>query len=118
MFVFFFKQKTAYEVRISDWISDVCSSDLDPEPARRIGRPAPADPQLLQRSGRLLPSGRVRFRGVGPSLARPRAQPLCRDRRACRLDRAGDRKSVVKGKRVSDRVDLGGRRLFKNKKTK
>src|SRR3546814_6310430 len=26
--VFFFKQKTAYEVRISDWSSDVCSSDL------------------------------------------------------------------------------------------
>src|SRR3546814_803537 len=31
-FFFFFKQKTAYEMRISDWSSDVCSSDL---PARR-----------------------------------------------------------------------------------
>src|SRR3546814_3780777 len=30
---FFFKQKTAYEMRISDWSSDVCSSDL----ARRQG---------------------------------------------------------------------------------
>src|SRR3546814_8866123 len=29
-FFFFFKQKTAYEVRISDWSSDVCSSDLLP----------------------------------------------------------------------------------------
>src|SRR3546814_5736794 len=28
---FFFKQKTAYEMRISDWSSDVCSSDLTPE---------------------------------------------------------------------------------------
>src|SRR3546814_19549335 len=28
---FFFKQKTAYEMRISDWSSDVCSSDLDAE---------------------------------------------------------------------------------------
>src|SRR3546814_9368785 len=28
-YVFFFKQKTAYEMRISDWSSDVCSSDLD-----------------------------------------------------------------------------------------
>src|SRR3546814_5199530 len=28
MSVFFFKQKTAYEMRISDWSSDVCSSDL------------------------------------------------------------------------------------------
>src|SRR3546814_1329953 len=30
MFFFFFKQKTAYEMRISDWSSDVCSSDLKP----------------------------------------------------------------------------------------
>src|SRR3546814_4285230 len=28
MFIFFFKQKTAYEMRISDWSSDVCSADL------------------------------------------------------------------------------------------
>src|SRR3546814_1794893 len=28
IFIFFFKQKTAYEMRISDWSSDVCSSDL------------------------------------------------------------------------------------------
>src|SRR3546814_4545443 len=31
--MFFFKQKTAYEMRISDWSSDVCSSDLDAEGA-------------------------------------------------------------------------------------
>src|SRR3546814_1853426 len=30
VFFFFFKQKTAYEMRISDWSSDVCSSDLRP----------------------------------------------------------------------------------------
>src|SRR3546814_14157840 len=29
LLLFFFKQKTAYEMRISDWSSDVCSSDLD-----------------------------------------------------------------------------------------
>src|SRR3546814_6377778 len=28
LYLFFFKQKTAYEMRISDWSSDVCSSDL------------------------------------------------------------------------------------------
>src|SRR3546814_20699525 len=34
MYFFFFKQKTAYEMRISDWSSDVCSSDLAiPDPA-------------------------------------------------------------------------------------
>src|SRR3546814_10303447 len=35
MFVFFFKQKTAYEMRISDWSSDVCSSDLEFEQPER-----------------------------------------------------------------------------------
>src|SRR3546814_7733489 len=32
----FFKQKTAYEMRISDWSSDVCSSDLAAAAARRF----------------------------------------------------------------------------------
>src|SRR3546814_431086 len=42
MIIFFFKQKTAYEMRISDWSSDLCSSDLrlghagDPRLRRRI----------------------------------------------------------------------------------
>src|SRR3546814_6398391 len=35
LFIFFFKQKTAYEVRISDWSSDVCSSDLS-QPRRAL----------------------------------------------------------------------------------
>src|SRR3546814_9718736 len=40
MCVFFFKQKTAYEMRISDWSSDVCSSDLErPGPAVHARRP-------------------------------------------------------------------------------
>src|SRR3546814_4313493 len=34
MFFFFFKQKTAYEMRISDWSSDVCSSDQRPQRIR------------------------------------------------------------------------------------
>src|SRR3546814_12182911 len=50
-FFFFFKQKTAYEMRISDWSSDVCSSDLVPT----------AD-------GKLVPLGSVATikRSVGP----------------------------------------------------
>src|SRR3546814_9151274 len=35
-FVFFFKQKTAYEMRISDWSSDVCSSDLVADVAHHL----------------------------------------------------------------------------------
>src|SRR3546814_7907502 len=39
MFFFFFKQKTAYEMRISDWSSDVCSSDLSDAKAKvALGR--------------------------------------------------------------------------------
>src|SRR3546814_15926736 len=38
IFFFFFKQKTAYEMRISDWSSDVCSSDLR-RPARPFSAP-------------------------------------------------------------------------------
>src|SRR3546814_2072292 len=35
-FFFFFKQKTSYEVRISDWSSDVCSSDLLTAPRKEF----------------------------------------------------------------------------------
>src|SRR3546814_2048208 len=38
MSIFVFKQKTAYEMRISDWSSDVCSSDLEEEPCREDPR--------------------------------------------------------------------------------
>src|SRR3546814_4505997 len=33
---FFFKQKTAYDMRISDWSSDVCTSDLAQEPEETV----------------------------------------------------------------------------------
>src|SRR3546814_9951190 len=48
--VFFFKQKTAYEMRISDWSSDVCSSDL-PARCEAIGAVAVALDQLSPRPG-------------------------------------------------------------------
>src|SRR3546814_3338900 len=49
---FFFKQKTAYEMRSSDWSSDVCSSDLDARQAVRIGMQAEQGGALgAQRSG-------------------------------------------------------------------
>src|SRR3546814_8503154 len=35
---FFFKQKTAYEMRISDWSSDVCSSDLGARDAQQFSK--------------------------------------------------------------------------------
>src|SRR3546814_6448048 len=38
--IFFFKQKTAYEMRISDWSSDVCSSDLASAQRQAINEPS------------------------------------------------------------------------------
>src|SRR3546814_12487320 len=51
-FFFFFKQKTAYEMRISDWSSDVCSSDLfrlDEAAAVKLG-----DASVRQRAGNFI----------------------------------------------------------------
>src|SRR3546814_6169050 len=61
---FFFKQKTAYEMRISDWSSDVCSSDL---PDRVGGR--------TRRTGARRGAGRC---GAGDRMARTRAGALAR----------------------------------------
>src|SRR3546814_10538585 len=56
---FFFKQKTAYEMRISDWSSDVCSSDLV---GRVVGIIVDRDQQILrtQRTDNLGVRARVR----------------------------------------------------------
>src|SRR3546814_4304117 len=50
---FFFKQKTAYDMRISDWSSDVCSSDLsagpeEMEPAEGFGEAASVEPDSAE----------------------------------------------------------------------
>src|SRR3546814_7584709 len=57
LFVFFFKQKTAYEMRISDWSSDVCSSDLA---ASLIlpGHYLPPPKRTTPAPGRPFPTGR------------------------------------------------------------
>src|SRR3546814_8891319 len=47
--IFFFKQKTAYELRISDWSSDVCSSDLG---ARDIRFQIHPGSRLVKKAGR------------------------------------------------------------------
>src|SRR3546814_12125544 len=122
-------------MRISDWSSDVCSSDLRiARQGRGAGRrawrgggrgelqraPAAARAQAgvgqdARRVSRLRAALRhtVRRRrgSARPSLGR--APPSARRDR-----RAADRKSVVEGKRVSVRVDLGGRRIIKKKKHK
>src|SRR3546814_8087929 len=63
-FFFFFKQKTAYEMRISDWSSDVCSSDL----VHGVQRLAQAIPDCGQEPALAL-GGRAGLRGLLHHLA-------------------------------------------------
>src|SRR3546814_8795712 len=51
-FVFCFKQKTAYEMRISDWSSDVCSSDLHAQDSHHLPDVADIDGQRGKEPGR------------------------------------------------------------------
>src|SRR3546814_21151223 len=105
----FFKQKTAYEMRISDWSSDVCSSDLvDLTGATAIvGVVMPTanwiDTVVTAQGS---PDG-VNFFDMYDGVA---AKELIFN------TKMGDRKSVVSGKSVSVRVDLGGRRIITKKK--
>ena len=47
---FFFKQKTAYEIKECDWSSDVCSSDLDNESGEVIRQIPPDDVMKLKKT--------------------------------------------------------------------
>src|SRR3546814_18393377 len=101
-------------MRISDWSSDVCSSDLreklaaDDFTAHEIDRIVEAVPIATHNQ-----------RGLGtlhigcPSSEDIEAETLVRMVEESMSSE--DRKSVVSGKRVSVRVDLGGRRIIKKK---
>src|SRR3546814_17769949 len=65
LYVFFFKQKTAYEMRISDWSSDVCSSDLgDIDDDAGDHRADDADLEIAVGVLRLLGRGRNRVEAI------------------------------------------------------
>src|SRR3546814_19215797 len=108
-------------MRISDWSSDVCSSDLG-----GIGTLVPGetgDP-VRRREGPLdehgVGDGGAAARGVFPLGLGRQAQgtggaALGRQRVDVVLDQPGDRKRVGSGKEVSVRVDLGGRRRIQKK---
>src|SRR3546814_18133826 len=63
---FLFKQKTAYEMRISDWSSDVCSSDLPIEARRTIVGEQLVREFLADRLGEATGIGHVGLRGFPP----------------------------------------------------
>src|SRR3546814_17579877 len=109
-------------MRISDWSSDVCSSDLVAVRGAGPGRSRPGADRLARRGPGLgSHPGARRRAGHGATahgIAGVRGPTGGRDRAARRRRGAGsrDRKSVVEGKRVAVRVDLGGRRSLKKKK--
>src|SRR3546814_7735796 len=109
----FFKQKTAYAMRIIDWSSDVCSSDLPGQQARAGGR---AGRGSLAPAVRALHRGLGHHRGRGPERGDRVAAAPTRARGPGEGRRRGDRKSVVEGKSVAVRGGLGGRRFINNTK--
>src|SRR3546814_2485266 len=100
---FCFKQKTAYEMRISDWSSDVCSSDLTWDVS---GNASYVKNKILE-----LPfNGNEKNRQGGFQAYDPSQGKVVW---VGGLQEGQDRKSVVKGRSVSGSVDLGGRGLMK-----
>src|SRR3546814_13567160 len=95
---FFFKQKTAYEVRISDWSSDVCSADL--------ARATSSAMSCCSRAAEMLARLPVPARPAMTSKPPPGSAATA------------DRKRDVEGQSVFVRVDLGDRRLIKKNKKK
>src|SRR3546814_8070490 len=63
LLLFFFKQKTAYEMRISDWSSDVCSSDLPARGTHVVGMDVRFQGQF-QPQAELMDQREVAFRSL------------------------------------------------------
>src|SRR3546814_17831108 len=131
---FFFKQKTAYEMRISDWSSDVCSSDLGTKTAtahlfRNLGkgyepigmlklRDKDLSSWLWYNKGDALPTARDITENLrrGTEYSAPAdderwiaGEIIGCQNNADHIEFDLDRKNVVEGKSVSGRVELGGR---------
>src|SRR3546814_17457329 len=111
--LFVFKQNTAYEMRISDWSSDVCSSDLKRFNMANLGEWG-VKPTAPTRGSARIRSGRNGWLGVGAVQAFDVAG---QGGAVVGIQLLGDRKSVVEGKMVSVSVDLGGRRIMQKQQT-
>src|SRR3546814_5860753 len=107
MLFFFFKQKTAYEMRISDWSSDVCSSDLlqpGGDVGRVIGSRFVRDPEIGEQErcgqlgGRFLHGERV----LGPLGAEIPVEPMgCATGMSCLVNMGGvEAVGVVEGAEI------------------
>src|SRR3546814_11905834 len=112
-------------MRISDWSSDVCSSDLIIEPMQTPWKPSVTVAAIIEKDGRFLLVEEETTDGLMLNNPAGHLDPGETPADGCvreALEESAyafrDRKSVVSGKRVSVRVDLGGRRTNKKKKKK
>src|SRR3546814_15622280 len=118
---FFFNQKTAYDLRISDWSSDVCSSDLD---AASLAPGAATAVIVTTLPGVVTNRHRVEVTPLFPTSGLDCVAWVSGSNNVAWFVRnpSGNpygtiaRKSVVQGKSLSVRVDLGGRRIIKKNK--
>src|SRR3546814_17212294 len=95
-------------MRISDWSSDVCSSDLGPDRTRPSRWAARRWGARKRGTGKF--STILQYKDAAPSARARSSGRWTADGRG-----AGDRKSVVEGKSVSVRVELGCRRVIQKK---
>src|SRR3546814_18014277 len=126
--VFFFKQKTAYEMRISDWSSDVCSSDLAADDDGSVcWRIIMRTTRNIARNGLIgaIAIGLAATMGSAAYAASDRTEDPTTEAPHMDVQQATDgkieycvrdRKRVVEGTGVSVRVALGGRRYINKKK--
>src|SRR3546814_19482425 len=105
-------------MRISDWSSDVCSSDLCAIPASPAATGVRGDPELLRGGGPVNGAPGDQIPSPQPRAAARRGGAIqAGDPRRFAFRHRQDRKSVVSGKSVSVRVYLGGRRHITKKIT-
>src|SRR3546814_20353779 len=112
-------------MRISDWSSDVCSSDLHRARVPKLRLHIAASPVRMERQPRRPFRKAAVQRGVPRHWRAGRVAPKA-EARLAQLPRVlqligryrKDRQSAVSGKSVSFRVDIGGGLSLKNKKTK
>src|SRR3546814_11445012 len=95
--MFFFKQKTAYDMRISDWSSDVCSSDL--------GDRLPHEQNLVECQQRIV--GSFETRRIGNRANRLRAlQVGCKDHLLAHGFRDIDAEDAAMGERATQKCGV------------
>src|SRR3546814_16202006 len=109
-------------MRISDWSSDVCSSDLPDAGVDRRARQTAQVFQRMQTDAKRQLQAAVKAGGGKAACRQRRVVEECADEADHLVHRAPvvpqDRTSVVWGTRVSVRVDFGGRRIIKKKKSR